>query len=460
MGGSPNDASSQEMLATTRFAPVPTSPTVILSKKNTPSASDGNAYNIYYGAMVSYPSQTLAGAYSSKVTYTATATLPAPPANLSISPNEYDIRSGGDGQVTIKGNNLASTYRVWVDIDNDGNYDANEECTNLNVTLDNQLTCNVPTEQTIPTLDTGTHTVYIQTQAEQLGEIESGFTYTKSSSFSICRNADPDSDCQVDIDSNMIPVAYDDYDGNDGGNWTMVTDKGIQDTPSSWYDYGNKKWANAVTLRDDFGGGYYCGMAKTGGESPSEMRSRNYGNAYSAWGEIVGGGAADHYIWRNDEDEVCSVKITPLLAARMYDDAIANGETIADPAGNFWLKYSDWTIYNDDVLGYWVYVPRYAYEVQRRDAYDPVNKASANTSVSARNFDIVFETKNTPKKTPAECLNGDYQTCIKNQYGGSAINYPNTTSQDDPFNNRTARATHPAFTWTDGSEAGATELNG
>ena len=77
-----------------------------------------------------------------------------------------------------------------------------------------------------------------------------------------------------------------------------------------------------------------------------------------------------------------------------------------------------------------------------------------NSAVSDQNFDIVFETKNDPVKQPIECNTGDYQTCVKNQYGASALNYPNTTSQDDQLNNQTAWATHPAFTW------GSEELNG
>ena len=97
------------------------------------------------------------------------------------------------------------------------------------------------------------------------------------------------------------------------------------------------------------------------------------------------------------------------------------------------------TANNPDILGYWVYIPRYAYKAQRRDA--------SNSEVSAQNFDIVFETNSDPVKQPIECNTGDYQTCVKNQYGESALNYPNTTSQDDQLNNQTAWATHPAFTW-------------
>ena len=121
----------------------------------------------------------------------------------------------------------------------------------------------------------------------------------------------------------------------------------------------------------------------------------------------------------------------------------ANAVTVKNPEN---YRESGMYIPQYQIKGYWVYIPRYAYRVQRRDA--------SNSAVSAQNFDIVFETKNDPVKQPIECNTGDYQTCVKNQYGASALNYPNTTSQDNPLNSQTAWATHPAFTW------GSEELNG
>ena len=102
-------------------------------------------------------------------------------------------------------------------------------------------------------------------------------------------------------------------------------------------------------------------------------------------------------------------------------------------------KYQDkhTTIDNDDVLGYWVYIPRYAYEVQRRDAID--------APVGPQNFDIVFQTaseKNTPAPTKStESSHLDYRN--------SGINRTYVANS-----NNTTWATNPAFTWGD------TELNG
>ena len=113
----------------------------------------------------------------------------------------------------------------------------------------------------------------------------------------------------------------------------------------------------------------------------------------------------------------------------------ANAVTVKDPK-----KYKDQakTVEQADILGFWVYIPRYAYEVMRRDGTDK--------PVPAQNFLISFEKTSTPKRVPATCpeqgkdyredcgLNRDY---IKGR----------------PSNQGTW-ATHPAFTF------GNKELNG
>ena len=106
----------------------------------------------------------------------------------------------------------------------------------------------------------------------------------------------------------------------------------------------------------------------------------------------------------------------------------------------------------DDILGFWTYIPRYAYKVMRRDAYNMTTGTSANATVTASNFDIVFETSDDSVKKPIECLSGDYRACVNEIYGQSALLY----GEEDG----TAWATHPAFTWSDGTEDGTVELNG
>lgn len=91
-----------------------------------------------------------------------------------------------------------------------------------------------------------------------------------------------------------------------------------------------------------------------------------------------------------------------------------------------------------DILGYWVYIPRYAYEVMRRDGTDK--------PVPAQNFLISFEKTTTPKRVPAACpeQGKDYRTeCyLDRDYIKGKPSAQGTW------------ATHPAFTF------GKKELNG
>ena len=123
---------------------------------------------------------------------------------------------------------------------------------------------------------------------------------------------------------------------------------------------------------------------------------------------------------------------------------------------------------NNDVLGYWVYIPRYAYEVQRRDAIDRV--------VSPQNFDIVFQIaseKNAPAPscnsadsvwvddTPVKDAGPDNTSILSKDYRTGC--WPNNRTYT-PNSNSTTWATHPAFTWRYTTEANGFdktyELNG
>ena len=108
----------------------------------------------------------------------------------------------------------------------------------------------------------------------------------------------------------------------------------------------------------------------------------------------------------------------------------ANAVTVKDPA-----KYKDKSLVVDqaDIIGYWVYIPRYAYKVMRRDAID--------APASAQNFDIRFETTTDAKKYPAKTCSTtsshrNYLDCVDSVYPTS-----------DHLMSTTAWATHPAFTW-------------
>ncbi len=170
---------------------------------------------------------------------------------------------------------------------------------------------------------------------------------------SICRAGSADNDCKVDIDPDMVPVKY--TGSTTDAQWTSVANP--EDANSGWYDYANKQWANAVTVKKE---------------------------AY----------------------------------AKYKDKSV-----VVDPA---------------DILGHWVYIPRYAYEVMRRDYTDKL--------VKEQNFNIHFEKATDPKRIPAVCTSKgvDYRTeCDLNR------DYIDGKPSDAG-----TWATHPAFTF------GTRELNG
>ena len=196
------------------------------------------------------------------------------------------------------------------------------------------------------------------------GKYSSTITYTATAKTpphaqvvdpTVCRSGDPKNDCQVDLDANMIPVKY--TGDINHAEWTSLANREDAAHQGEWYNYNQKQWANAVTVKP---------------EALSKYRGQN----------------------------------------KAVDQA--------------------------DILGHWVYIPRYAYEVMRRDGTDK--------SVPAQNFLISFEKTTTPKRVPAACpeQGKDYRTeCyldrdyIKGQ--------PSTQG---------TWATHPAFTF------GNKELNG
>ena len=134
----------------------------------------------------------------------------------------------------------------------------------------------------------------------------------------------------------------------------------------------------------------------------------------------------------------------------------------ADPAGT--------EIAEDDILGYWVYVPRYAYEVQRYYAWSmPVcgnnqsgaayaDAACTSATYQAR-FDIRFEKATDTKKVPdpgnTGCSTPPASALATNLYtGGTDYRTGCGVSRTYGAATGTTWATHPAFSF------GATELNG
>ena len=171
----------------------------------------------------------------------------------------------------------------------------------------------------------------------------------------VCKSGDSQNDCQVDLDANMIPVKY---TGNTThAEWTSLAKPEDDAHQGEWYNYNDRRWANALTVKKK-------ALAKYKGQT------------------------------------------------KVVDQA--------------------------DILGFWVYIPRYAYEVMRRDGTD--------RPVLQQNFLIRFEKTTTPKRHPAVCpeKGKDYRTeCGLNR----------DYIKGKPSNVGTW-ATHPAFTF------GTKELNG
>ena len=62
--------------------------------------------------------------------------------------------------ITLIGSNFTNVNNVYIDLNTDGTMQSNEQCTDLTVNSDAELTCNVPTDNNIAT---GDYTMYIET---------------------------------------------------------------------------------------------------------------------------------------------------------------------------------------------------------------------------------------------------------------------------------------------------------
>ena len=333
--------------------------------------------NFYYGVYVNDPTSFPAGDYSIDLTYTATAVLTEAPTISTLSQNSYELGSDTNLDsnnrlpVTITGTNLKSTYRVYLESNTDTSmrYDLTNNITSI---TDTQLKVILPTDITNSELEAGEYTIHVVTQGTDENGITIGFTYTEKQlpdgMLQSTTDYGSDGHVAVDYDENMIPITY---TGNETTpKWVIAdTSNTNSDTNLNWYDYPDKKWANAVTLTEE-------GLS-----------------LYK--GQPVGTEIDEQY-----------------------------------------------------VLGYWVYIPRYAYKVMRKEVADKVVTDEVAKNNGKGGFEIVFETNDDIVKEPAICNNSNanqyYQDCIKNQYGEAGIDYP---GNNEDLKDKTAWATHPAFTW-------------
>ena len=347
---------------------------------------NGPAIDIQYGAKVADPSLMPAGSYSANLVHTATAIVP--PATLTNLVLNDTLLTGQQKEFAVQGTNLSSTSSVKLCKSDDRAvcYEAAEVTTYPDTDeAETIVSFNSPTIDNVGIYDV----IAITDRGE--AELNGSFRVVEQS---VCRSGDSSSDCQVDIDAHMIPVKYtgDKYNPE----WTVVSQNDVNN-PGDWYDYGQKKWANAVTVEN-------------------------------------------------------------------YQDYQTPG-TVVD---------------NDDVLGYWVYIPRYAYEVQRRDAVDhyvtDFYELPDGDEIS-NEFIIHFEKATDGVKIPAASCNVNIKTARDMWADGSASNRQdsnilardyrtscvseNRVSRDYAAlsSNNTTWGTHPAFRWGAGT-SGYVELNG
>ena len=430
-----------------------------------------NLGNIYYGVRIDDPSTFATGQYATSITYTATAILPPAPELTKLVIND-SVQQNQTSEFAIEGISLDTFSSIKLcptgqqpDTTNANCYEVPSE--DIDTYLDDTTTSTKGTvlSFTNPAIsEPGTYDLYA---ISSTGQTKLGQPFIVQEE-SICRNGNPNSDCQVDIDDNMIPIAY----NEDEDSWQIVTKSEIESTSGSWYDYGEKKWANAITLRNDYEGGGVCANSVEGVVGSTFMGANSCHGSYD------------------------TATYTPLeYAMAVYNGDIPNGGATNDLFDVD--RISTENNYGGMILGYWVYVPRYAYEVQRPNAIDrvvtdeyplPDNKRTNNyNSHSIRNeFSIHFEKATDTKKTPAETCNilnptkeqmwangtptvgagpdntnilaKDYRTGCAAPGNTNNISrlYTDATTQagTNTVANNTTWATHPAFTF------GSTELNG
>ena len=340
----------------------------------------------------------------------------------------------------------------------------------------------------------------------------------------------------------MIPIAYDETNQQ----WNIVTDNDLT-TQSSWYDYTNKQWANAITLRDDYEAGAVCVRASDepidpdpdpdpDPDGPSTGGTGGWEDVFpiqNSAGEsrITIENLIDMYSSDVSEDQLANfalsgssiavsndgtcadtnllsasvTRYTPLLWSRLIS---ANNSEIELAGSDYTLDNPDIrNLFNKAILGYWVYIPRYAYEVQRPNAIDRVvtdeyplpdnvnitgDDYSPYNKHSIRNeFSIHFEKATDTKKTPAETCNTlnitspdqmwangtptaeagpDNTNILAKDYRTGCAAPGNTNGQNNTTisrlytdanttANNTTWATHPAFSWLD-NDGNEEELNG
>jgi hypothetical protein len=352
----------------------------IIKQATAATAGAGEHQTLTLGAKVDYslPPTSVNDGYQNTIVVTATAnTVSLPkPTITGIDPNKGGIAGGTS--IAIAGTNLDTAYQVFIDLNNDGSQNTGEACTSPNIVSATQITC------VTPTAAAGTYDVVVKTWGGET-KTGSGTTATLADNFTYEIPYQPPT--AYTPTSQWVKAAADtsaaisSITGTDGGSFINGQPGYIVDMdanmipvvnrasngayPASWCNYDSKQWCNAVTLNNTTA--KYTTTGATGGTLTAFTYFRDYATA---------------------------------------------GKVIPEA----------------DILGYWTYIPRYAYQVQRY--------AYTDTAITTPTlFQIVFQKAGT-------------STC-------TAANKPNTgsTTKCSP-KAKNQWATHPAFTF------GTKELNG
>jgi hypothetical protein len=214
------------------------------------TANTGEVQALTIGAKVNYslPANATGDEYQNTVVITAVANEYSPPAPsiTYVDPNKGSVAGGTP--IVILGYDLDTAYQVFIDLDDDGEQGAGEDCTNATFeVLGGNYVWILCYSPAVTDAQAGTYDIVVKTWGgttkQTTPTATDDFTYLPIINPATCRNADPASACVVDLDPAMIPVKYTGTTANPTWEIADLTE------PADWYDYEQKQWANAVTVK-------------------------------------------------------------------------------------------------------------------------------------------------------------------------------------------------------------------
>ncbi len=231
------ESNDQSVLKATKYAAVPAAgQAASIMSGNGPTKGSAHG-TVYYAINWTGNPQFRAGIYQAKVVYTATIKVPPPPKLTSVTPDSYMVNSpyyGGvvsDAKITLSGTSLETVSSVTLDIDGDGKLSSGDVgCGEITVLNDATISCVVSNFETSKA-PLGKYDILVVTQGGR-AKLAKAFSLKR---YGICANrAGAGSDCQVDLDENMIPV---DLSHDFMPKLTSLTNAQIRSGQVDWYDY-------------------------------------------------------------------------------------------------------------------------------------------------------------------------------------------------------------------------------